>query len=102
MHNLSYSVEKLGDTVGTLVTGKGRIKERLVDSYAHSLALVDPNALPDHLKTMLLDVMDELTNTPPVADEGSVSATLNKMDEDKAVEIADKILGIYFALLSKF
>lgn len=99
MPNISYSIEKLGDTVNTLATGKGRIKERLVYSYARSLALVDPNALPNDLKTMFLKVKEDLTSTPAVADEGSVRATVNMMDEDKAVEIAGIILGIYFSVL---
>jgi hypothetical protein len=99
MHNRSYSIEKLGDTVGTLATGKGRIKERLADSFAHSFALVDPYAFPDELKTMILEVKKDLTSISPVGDEGHVRATLNRMDEDRAVQIANIILGIYYSVL---
>lgn len=99
MPDKSYAREKLGDTVDTLATGKGRIKERLADSYGHSLALVDPNALPDETKTMLLKVREELTSIPAVGDEGSVRATLNRMDEDRAVQIVNIILDIYYSVL---
>lgn len=99
MHDKLYAREKLGDTVDTLATGKGRIKERLEAAYVWSLIHVDPNALPDEARTMLLEVREELTRVPAVGDEGSVRATLSKMDEDRAVELVKIILDIYYRVL---
>ena len=95
-----YAIEKLGDTIDSLAVGKGRIKERLLAAYIRSLLLVDVKALPEEAQDMLLQVKAELTSVKPVGDDGSVKATLDTMSEDQAVELAKKILGIYYRTIS--
>jgi len=100
MINKLYAIEKLGDTIDSLAVGKGRIKERLLAAYIRSLIHVDVKALPEEAQDMLLQVKAELTRVKPIGDEGSVKATLDTMSEDQAVELVNKILGIYYRTIS--
>lgn len=94
--SLSYTWQKLHAAVLILASGTGTIQERLCDAYVDSLIrLHDPNDFPLEMRKDFEAIQKELTAVPPSGNEGSAKASTNDMTDDKASEIAEKIVSMY-------
>ena len=99
----SYAREKLGAAVESMATGRGDIKSRLWYAFLifHTLKEDD---FPEELKEKWNSLHGDLTTEEPSYDsngevtDGRVQNTLKVIDDDKCVEIANKIMELYFLL----
>ena len=93
-----YALEKLTEAVDVLVTGAGRVHERLFEA-AKFLIRIRPEDIPDgELRRLFVDLMNILKSEPTEGDEGSITATLRGKSEDEAGTIARLIFKLYHEL----
>jgi hypothetical protein len=84
-----YAFEKLSEAVYALVTGAGRVQERLGEAMAY-LIPVRPDEIPDNeLRHMLIGIKDDLTF------EGQLPTTLKNLNDFDASAIARRILELH-------
>ncbi len=88
-----YALEKLDVAVRELTIGTDRIQPRLFSAYLsfHTLRAAD---LPEELQVDFQLVHDELTSQKALGDEGRVQATLAKMNDEQASQIAGRIVDL--------
>lgn len=85
---MSYAWEKYYLAVRTLALGKGQIKERLTNACVHHLySLLDyQDQLPLDRRRKYRDMIDEVTSLK------SIPMSIEQMDEERAVKLADQII----------
>src|SRR4029077_3633527 len=76
----------------------GPIKDRLADAYRNHLALVNPDELPDALREEFRACHDALTHRRPLRGEDAVRATVRKMSNREADDVARRVGGVFAAL----
>jgi len=74
------------------------IKDRLTEAYRNHLAFVNADELPDTLRPQLRACHDALTHEHPLRGEDAVRATVRKMSNHEADELAAKVLRLFAAL----
>jgi hypothetical protein len=92
-----YALEKLAEAVDALVTGVGRVQERLLKA-ASCLVLVRPDEIPEDLRRIFVGVKDDLHFAVPQGSEGRILATLKITGDEDASVIARRILELYIDL----
>lgn len=101
MANLRYAWEKLYVAVLNMATGEDSVQSRLFDAFLsfHTLKTED---FPEDLQERFNEIMNKLTEVKtPVGDEGIVKATLNKMSNMDARDLAEKIVSLYNEITSR-
>jgi hypothetical protein len=94
-HGLGYAWAKAGEAVEILATSTLPIKQRLRDAYREFLTQLNhPEHLPEELLKEFKGIVADLTSTAPVGDEGALNATIKVMTEEKASELAKRILAL--------
>jgi hypothetical protein len=91
----SYASEKFGVAVDGMATSPDRIQIRVAHAYIHSIVRLGPLQVPSELRDDLVRLGKRLSSVPPSGDEGSVMATVAKMTEDEAVELAKLIVHMH-------
>jgi hypothetical protein len=76
----------------------GPIKDRLADAYRNHLALVNPDELPDALREEFRACHDALTHRRPLRGEDAVRATVRKMSNREADDVAGSVVRLFAAL----
>src|SRR5439155_11499407 len=76
----------------------GPIKDRLADAYRNHLALVNPEELPAALRAELHACHDALTRERPLPGEDAVRATVRKMSNQDADEVACAVVRLFAAV----
>jgi len=74
------------------------IKDRLADAYRNHLALVNPEELPAALRAEFRACHDALTRERPLRGEDAVRATVRKMSNHDADEVACAVVRLFAAL----
>jgi hypothetical protein len=74
------------------------IKERLADAYRNHLALVNADELPDALREEFRACHDALTRERPLRGEDAVRATVRKMSNQQADEVACSVVRLFAAM----
>lgn len=74
------------------------IKDRLTEAYRNHLAFVNADELSDALRPELRACHDALTHEHPLRGEDAVRATVRKMSNQEADELAAKVLRLFAAL----
>ncbi len=93
-----YVLEKLSQAVDTLVTGAGRVQERL-GAAAIDLWPAQPREISyDDLRRILVGIKDDLHFQPAKGAEGSIAATMGVTRDEDASAIAHRILNLYIEL----
>ena len=97
----AYAFEKLSEAVHELVTGAGRVQERLGMAMTY-LVPVRPEEIPDsELRLILLAIKRDLTREEPEGKEGRLAATLRTLADEEASAIARCILDLYVELVER-
>ena len=92
---IMYAVEKYGNAVDTLATGRGAIKDRLV-SAVYAISVLRPENFPPDLLGDHEWIIRETTRWPAeLPGEGAIQATVRHMAEERAAEVAERILRVY-------
>ena len=84
---MSTTWEQLEGAALTLARS-GTIKDRLADAYRNHLAQLNADELPDALRAEFRACHDALTRERPLRGEDAVRATVRKMSNDQADEVA--------------
>ena len=89
--------EKLWVAIQVLVTGGGRIQERLESAAIGLVGIYLPSEsdLPKKYQEALKSIIQDLTKEPAKGDEGSIKATTCKMNDQEAKQVAERILSLY-------
>jgi hypothetical protein len=95
---MSSTWEQLEGAALSLVRG-GSIKDRLADAYRSHLAQVDIEELPDSLRAQFRACQDALTRERPQPGEEAVRATVRKMSNPEADEVAANLVRLYGAFV---
>ncbi|HEY0768499.1 MAG TPA: hypothetical protein VGD47_11130 [Steroidobacteraceae bacterium] len=76
----------------------GPIKNRLADAYRKHLAFVNADQLPDALREEFRVCHDALTHERPLRGEDAVRATVRKMSNRDAEQVAGSVVRLFAAL----
>ena len=76
----------------------GPIKERLADAFRNHLALVNAEELPDALREEFRACHDALTRERPLRGEDAVRATVRKMSNQQADDVACSVVRLFAAM----
>jgi hypothetical protein len=75
----------------------GPIKDRLSDAYRNHLAHVNVEDLPDVLRGQFLACHEALTREAPLRGEDAVRATVRKLSNQEADELALRVMRLFAA-----
>jgi hypothetical protein len=89
-----------GQLEGAVLTlaRSGTIKDRLTDAFRNHLAHLNADDLPDSLRTEFRACHDTLTRERPLRGEDAVRATVRKMSNEEADEVACSVVRMFGAL----
>jgi hypothetical protein len=76
----------------------GPIKDRLTDAYRNHLAFVEAEDLPDALRAEFRACHDALTHERPLRGEDAVRASVRKMSNQEAEQIACTVVRLFAGL----
>jgi hypothetical protein len=91
----SYGWEKYYQATDTLARGRGNLRDRLRDAVIYYIIHVHAENLPRELWERHEILMEKLTRVAAQGDEGTITATVNALDEDEAAELASEIVSIF-------
>ncbi len=77
----------------------GPIKDRLTDAYRSHLAFVNAEELPDALRAGFRACHAALTRERPLRGEDAVRATVRKMSNHEADEVACSVVRLFAAMV---
>ncbi len=81
------------------LTRPSSIKDRIADAYRNYLAHVDENDLPTDVCEEFRALTDTLTRVPPqLRGDDALRATVRKMSNDDAVEVASAVVRLFGAV----
>ena len=95
---MSTTCEQLEGAALTLARS-GTIKDRLTDAYRNHLSLVSADELPEELREELRACQEALTHERPLRGEDAVRATVRKMSNQEAEEIACSVMRLFAAMV---
>jgi hypothetical protein len=93
---MSSTWEQLEGAALSLVRASS-IKERLADAFRSHLSQVDVEELPDTLRAQFRACHDALIRERPQPGEEAVRATVRKMSNQEADEVAANVVRLYAA-----
>jgi hypothetical protein len=93
-----YAFEKLSEAVHELVTGAGRVQERLRAAAIYLIRIRSEDIPDEELRRTFVGIKDDLTFDEPKGTEGRIAATLQKTNDEDASAIALRIFDLYRAL----
>ncbi|HYL01843.1 MAG TPA: hypothetical protein VEU54_00345 [Steroidobacteraceae bacterium] len=76
----------------------GPIKDRLADAYRNHLAFVNVAELPEALRQEFRTCHDALTRERPLRGEDAVRATVRKLSNSEADELACSVVRLFAAI----
>jgi hypothetical protein len=100
MLTTSYVYEKLSTAVRILATNTENLQTRLEFAYTGPLIkLREDNFARADQKKLLGEIKEVITAIDGNPELGRVRATLNKMSDDDARELAKKVFDLYISIL---
>src|ERR1700747_2802714 len=76
----------------------GPIKDRLTDAYRHHLAFIEVEDLPDARRAEFRACHEALTHERPLRGEDAVRATVRKMSNQEAEQLACTVVRLFAGL----
>jgi predicted acetyltransferase len=92
MSHLFYGYEKFSNAVHELAASSKPIKERLRNATYHLGILRDEN-IPEEMRDEFKGIFERIRSGIPQNREGTLTATVNQMTEEEAVELAGDIVS---------
>ena len=87
------------ESAAVALARSGAIKDRLAEAYRNHLALVNVEELPAALREEFRACHDALTRERPLRGEDAVRATVRKMSNQQADELAERLVRLFAALV---
>ena len=94
MSTNTYPLEQLRRAVETLA-GAGSIQERLQSAAVYRLGHINPEDLPGSRQQEFRDLYAMLNRADPLSPEGRIAATVSKMSDLEADQIAARIVALW-------
>ena len=95
---MSTTWEQLEGAALTLARS-GTIKDRLTDAYRNYLSQMNAEELPEELREEFRACHGALTRERPLRGEDAVRATVRKMSNQEADELACSVVRLFIALV---
>jgi len=100
--NLDYAHQKFSAAVESMAESPASIQRRIADAYIDQLHILNPDDLPDEIRTDWRVTVEELTAVKAAGNEGDVNATVQSMSQDAAVAIARRIVHMYDVIEARY
>jgi len=94
----TYANEKFLQALDILVLSTHTLQQRLGDAVVYQLIHIDSKNLPDSIKEQFIEFMNGMTSETAQGNEGKIAATVSKMSDDKAIDLARIFMNIYHQL----
>lgn len=90
-----YIWEKAHTAIRSLA-GSGSKRERLLNACLYSVSLLEGKIFPDERASQLFNrIMQVITRTAPVSNEGQIAASINEKDDREVDETIDPIISLH-------
>jgi hypothetical protein len=100
--SFGHGWEVLNQAIVVLSIGNGDIRERLQNAFICHLSHLKERDLPQPLWSKFSNISAEISITPTLGNYGSVSASIKKISEARAIEMANQIFDIFAELSRKY
>jgi len=81
-----------------VLASAGPIKQRLIEAYTDHLAKLSDDELPRELRDDYGQLAQQLSRVQPMRGESAVQATVRKMSDAEAGNVAQRIVGMLATL----
>lgn len=78
-----------------ILTGPGRLQERLGDAFRSEIQYLDPSVLPEPLRVELETVQDELTKIEANGEKDRIEMSANELSDRQAADLSMQLLEVY-------
>ena len=102
---ITFVLDKLYNSVLLLMKGSDSIQDRLLNGFQSfsSLKLDDfPKDLPGDLQKDFEEIQNELINVKALRDQGKVKASLRILPDERANDLAKKILNLLIKTTERY
>ena len=82
-------------TAVSVLAGHGPIKQRLIQAYEDSLAIIEDDEMPIALRQSFADLRLMMNQVDPLNGEGPICASVRKMSVEEADACARRIIDLY-------
>ena len=82
-------------TAVSVLAGHGHIKQRLIQAYEDSLAIIEDDEMPIALRQSFADLRLMMNQVDPLNGEGPICASVRKMSVEEADACARRIIDLY-------
>ena len=82
-------------TAVSVLAGHGHIKQRLIQAYEDSLAIIEDDEMPIALRQSFADLRNMMNQVDPLNGEGPICASVRKMSVEEADACARRIIDLY-------
>lgn len=82
-------------TAVSVLAGHGHIKQRLIQAYEDSLAIIEDDEMPVALRQSFADLRLMMNQVDPLNGEGPICASVRKMSVEEADACARRIIDLY-------
>ena len=82
-------------TAVSVLAGHGPIKQRLIQAYEDSLAIIEDDEMPIALRQSFADLRLMMNHVDPLNGEGPICASVRKMSVEEADACARRIIDLY-------
>lgn len=101
-HKYDHARERFEQAIRALATLDGPLQGKRLESAALALIDLHPEEFPSELRDAFLSIDRDLTKHAAENEgEGSIKATLRKMSNDEASDIARRMADVYLRLHDK-
>jgi hypothetical protein len=97
----SYGLQKFGEAVDELALAKGDINKRLVTAFVSLVPIVADEDLPADMRQRYNRLKARVTAVEPTGKEGSLRATISRMDDEEAQQCAREIVAMHSELQAR-
>jgi hypothetical protein len=82
-------------TAVSVLAGHGHIKQRLIQAYEDSLAIIEDDEMPIALRQSFADLRLMMNQVDPLNGEGPICASVRKMSVEEADACSRRIIDLY-------
>ena len=102
---ITFVLDRLCNAVLLLIKGSDSIQDRLFNAFQsfNSLKLDDfPEDFPEELKKEFEEIQNELIKVKALTDEGKVKASLRILPDERANDLAKKLLNLLIKTTERY
>lgn len=98
--SLAHACEDFYKAVASMAKSTDSLQERLVRAYTHGLSPTQLEDLPEDIRPSFVELKEAMTSARSTG-EGTVAATTERMSDQEAKRLINKIVEIYEKLAAE-